>query len=156
MDKYSDTELLNSIRTVIRLARIAQQACEEAGLTMAQYRALTSAVAGRQRAYELAQYTAVSRPAISALTSGMVRDGLIERSGLASDGRGVVFDVTDQGLEMLRNAEHLLIERFEHVLGDATSALEVLDSLALEDALDQQADKDFGVQRRPKGSKNAS
>ncbi|MGW4030058.1 MarR family winged helix-turn-helix transcriptional regulator [Streptomyces sp. NPDC004838] len=148
MEKSPDTELLGSIRAVIRLARIAQQACEEAGLTLAQYRALNSAVSGEQRAYELARYTAVSRPAVSALTNGMVRSGLIERSDTAGDGRGVVFSITDHGVETLRRAEALLVGRIREVLGesgDAVSALSALRVEAIEAALDAQVDKDFGA-----------
>ncbi|MFG2196067.1 MarR family winged helix-turn-helix transcriptional regulator [Streptomyces sp. NPDC048639] len=148
MNKGEDVELLNAVRTVVRLARIAQQACEEGGLTMPQYRALTSAARGRQRAYELARYAAVSRPAISALTNGMVKSGLMERGGLASDGRGVIFDITRHGMEVLASVDRLLVERFQETLGDAEAALKILDSQALEEALDQQADKDFGPSRR--------
>ncbi|MEU6084399.1 MarR family transcriptional regulator [Streptomyces sp. NPDC047108] len=148
MTKGEDAELLSAVRTVIRLARIAQQACEEGGLTMPQYRALTSAASGRQRAYELARYAAVSRPAISALTNGMVKSGLIERSGLASDGRGVIFDITQHGLDVLATVNRLLVERFQETLGSADAALKVLDSEVLAEALEIQADKDFGPARR--------
>jgi DNA-binding MarR family transcriptional regulator len=147
MEKNQDTELLGSIRTVIRLARIVQQACEEAGLTLAQYRALNSAVNGERRAYELARYTAVSRPAVSALTNGMVRAGLIERSDTAGDGRGVVFSITRHGVDTLRAAETLLVERIKDVLGTTGDALAALGALRVEEieaALDAQADKDFG------------
>lgn len=144
--------LLKSIQTIIRLARIAQQVCEEGGLTLAQYRALNSAASGEQRAYELAQYAAVSRPAISALTNGMVKAGLIERSGSAADGRGVIFSATSDGRKILSKVERLLIERFENVLGDAKDALMLLHGDALEAALDTQADKDFGPRRQQKVS----
>ncbi|MFI6287185.1 MarR family winged helix-turn-helix transcriptional regulator [Streptomyces sp. NPDC051018] len=151
MDKSPDTELLGSMRAVIRLARIAQQACEEAGLTLAQYRALNSAVSGEQRAYEIARYTAVSRPAVSALTNGMVRAGLIERSDTAGDGRGVLFSITEHGEGSLRRAEVLLVERITEVLGESSGALSALRALqveAIEEALDDQADRDFGAGRR--------
>lgn len=148
MDESPDPELLSAVRVIIRMARIAQQACEEGGLTMAQYRALTSAVRGKKRAYELAQYTAVSRPAISALTTGMVKLGLIERSGHASDGRGVFFAVTSDGEETLHKVEHLLVRRFADVLGDADEALKMLDSEMLDSVLDLQAEKDFGGPHR--------
>ncbi|WP_329014175.1 MarR family winged helix-turn-helix transcriptional regulator [Streptomyces sp. NBC_00690] len=147
MEKSPDAELLGSIRTVIRLARIVQQACEEAGLTLAQYRALNSAVNGEQRAYELARYTAVSRPAVSALTNGMVRAGLIERSDAARDGRGVLFSITQHGVDTLRGAEDLLVERIKDVLGETGDALGAFRALRVDEieaALDAQADKDFG------------
>lgn len=140
----AERQLLDPIRTVIRLSRIAQQVCEEAGLTLAQYRALNSAVSAGRRAYELAQATAVSRPAVSSLTNGMVKAGLIARESSPEDGRGVVFVITDHGVERLREAERMLIARFAEVLGDAGSALAALDTAPLQAALDEQADKDFG------------
>lgn len=144
MNTGPDTELLGAIRTVIRMARIAQQVCEAGGLTMPQFRALNSAAGGEQRAYELAEYAAVSRPAISALTNGMVKAGLIERSGTAADGRGVLFSITATGLETLRHVERLLVERFAEVLGDSRAALAALHSAELETALNTQRDKEFG------------
>jgi len=137
--------LIDAIRTVIRLARIAQQACEEVGLTLPQYRALNSAARGPQRAFELARYSAVSRPAMSALTAGLERQGLAERSTAAADGRGVFFSTTQKGLDTLYAAERLLAERFEEVLGDAQATLEALDTEAIEQALDRQVDRDFGT-----------
>jgi DNA-binding MarR family transcriptional regulator len=151
MCRYSssvaDDQLLDPIRTVIRLSRIAQQVCEEAGLNLAQYRALNSAVEVGQRAYELAQATAVSRPAVTSLTGGMVRAGLIERTASPDDGRGVVFVITPLGLQRLRDAERMLVARFAEVLGDAAPALAALETGALQAALDEQADRDFGRRR---------
>lgn len=54
MSAKASVDLLDSVRTVIRLSRIAQQVCEEAGLNLAQYRALNSARSTGQRAFELA------------------------------------------------------------------------------------------------------
>ncbi|WP_051792735.1 MarR family winged helix-turn-helix transcriptional regulator [Amycolatopsis jejuensis] len=145
MTRRADGELLGAVRTIIRLARVAGQVCEEGGLTLAQYRALHSADRGDQRAYELAQYAAVSRPAISALTNGMVKSGLIERVSLAADGRGVLFSITDTGRRTLRSVEDELVARFKKVLGDSTAALAMLNDEALVAAIDIQADKDFGT-----------
>ncbi|MET0738758.1 MAG: MarR family transcriptional regulator [Acidimicrobiales bacterium] len=137
------TELSDSIRTVIRLARIAQQALDEVGLTLPQYRALNSIVRGPQRAFELARYSAVSRPAMSSLTTGLERQGWIERQVATDDGRGVTFVATDAGREQFEAAEDLLRERFATVLGDATEALLGLDTATIEDALDRQVERDF-------------
>lgn len=145
--RVADDELLDPIRTVIRLARIAQQVCEEAGLNLAQYRALHSAVHTGQRAFELAQATAVSRPAVTSLANGMVKAGLIEREASPDDGRGVVFVITPLGTERLREAERMLVARFADVLGDAAPALAALETAALHTALDEQADRDFGKRR---------
>lgn len=148
MGESADGELLKSIRVVIRLARIAQQACEEGGLTLAQYRALNSAAKSGQRAYELARNSAISRPAVSALTNGMVKAGLVERCESDDDGRGVIFHITDHGLKTLRTAERLLVGRFDQVLGGATEALAALDDGVLDAALDIQVGKDFGPKTR--------
>lgn len=144
MPEDGHADLLAAIRTTIRLARIAQQACEEAGLNLAQYRALTSARGAGRRAFELAKATAVSRPAVTSLMNGLARSGLIARESAHDDGRGVRFVVTPLGAERLRHADALLIERFTDTLGDARVALEALSTMPLEAALDAQADRDFG------------
>ena len=135
--------LTDAIRTVIRLARIAQQALDEVGLSLPQYRALNAIVRGPQRAFELARYSAVSRPAMSALTTGLERQGWIEREAAPADGRGVSFVATDEGRRQFARAEDVLRRRFASVLGDATGALQALDTGALEAALDHQAERDF-------------
>lgn len=147
MADHPEQDLLEPIRTVIRLSRIAQQVCEEAGLNLAQYRALNSAVASGRRAYQLAQATAVSRPAVTSLTNNMVKAGLIARQVSTEDGRGVVFEITDLGLERLQNAERMLVERFNEVLGAGAPALAALDTVPLLAALDEQAARDFGKPR---------
>jgi DNA-binding MarR family transcriptional regulator len=126
------------------MARIAQQVCEEVGLTLPQYRSLNSAARGRRRAFELARYSSVSRPAMSALTAGLERMGLFERSAAESDGRGVYFVASERGLEALAEVERLLVERFAEILGPAALALTDLDTVAIEAALDEQLERDFG------------
>lgn len=143
MSDHADHDLTDSIRTVIRLARIAQQALDEVDLTLPQYRALNAIVRGPQRSFELARYSAVSRPAMSALTTGLERQGWIRREAAAADGRGVSFVATDAGRAQFERAEDLLRQRFAAVLGDATEALLALDTDALEAALDHQAEQDF-------------
>lgn len=140
-------DLIDPIRAVIRLSRIAQQVCEEVGLNLAQYRALNSAIGAGTRAMALAQATAVSRPAVTSLTNGMIKAGLIAREASPDDGRGVVFVVTPLGREKLETAERRLVERFTEVLGDAAPALARLETAALQAALDEQADRDFGKRR---------
>jgi DNA-binding MarR family transcriptional regulator len=82
---------------------------------------------------------------MSALTAGLERQGLAERSTSAVDGRGVFFSTTQKGLDTLYAAERLLAERFTEVLGDAQATLEALDTEAIERALDRQVDRDFGT-----------
>ena len=143
--------LLESIRLVIRLARVAQQACEELGLSLPQYRALNFA-RDKRRAYELADYSDVSRPAISALTTGLERAGLLERSHIEADGRAVYFITSKKGKDLLARAESLLVKRFAEALGTATSAVEILSALDAESisaALDEAAAVTLGSSDRP-------
>jgi DNA-binding MarR family transcriptional regulator len=137
------SDLTDPIRTVIRLARIAQQALDEVGLTLPQFRALNAVVRGPQRAMDLARYSAVSRPAMSALTAGLEKQGWVERRSSTDDGRGVSFVATPAGWQQFEVAEEVLRQRFGAVLGDSVSALLALDSDALEGALDRQAERDF-------------
>ncbi len=133
--------LLESIRLIIRLARIAQQACEEVGLSLPQYRALNFA-RNKRRAYELADYSVVTRPAISALTTGLERANLLERSHTEEDGRAVYFITSQLGMDLLAEVETLLVQRFTEALGPATSALDILstlDSDLISTALDEAA-----------------
>lgn len=143
----ADEALLESMRTVIRLARIAHQACEEAGLTLAQYRALNSARTAGRRAFEIAQSTAVSRPAVTSLTNGMIQAGLIAKEASEADGRGVVFVITAHGQERLEAAERILVERSREWLGPAADDLAALSTERLSAALDALADRDFGPRR---------
>jgi DNA-binding MarR family transcriptional regulator len=137
------TDLTDSIRTVIRLARIAQQALDEVGLTLPQYRALNAIVRGPQRAMDLARYSAVSRSAMSALTTGLEKQGWAERRTATEDGRGVTFVATDAGRAKFQAAERLLHAHVTAVLGDATDVLLALDTDVIEAALDRQVERDF-------------
>jgi DNA-binding MarR family transcriptional regulator len=82
---------------------------------------------------------------MSALTSGLERQGLVERTTAEADGRGVFFNPTKKGLETFSRAERLLAERFNDVLGDARGTLKALDTSSIEAALDAQVDRDFGT-----------
>jgi DNA-binding MarR family transcriptional regulator len=143
--------LLASIRLIIRLARVAQQTCEELGLSLPQYRALHFA-RDKRRAYELADYSDVSRPAISALTTGLERAGLLERSHTEEDGRAVYFITSQAGRDLLAQAEALLVRRFTEALGPLTPAIETfsaLDSEMIMAALDTAAAITLGTPEKP-------
>jgi DNA-binding MarR family transcriptional regulator len=144
MKEQRDERLVVAIRTVIRLSRIAQQVCEQMGLTLPQYRALSMSVRIKRRAHEIATYTAVSRPAIAALTAGLERLKLVEREVAESDKRGVYFVASAEGRKAVAEAEREMAIRFADVLGDSVDVLNVLASPAFEKALDNQAEREFG------------
>jgi len=143
--RTDDEGLLDAVRVVMRLARIIERCCDEAGLTMPQYRALNHAARGKRRSYELARFSAVSRAAMSALTTGMLKAGLLERNDAEGDGRGVEFGATKHGLDVLASLEDRLVERFAEVLGPAAASLTSLDGAAIEAALDREVDREFGT-----------
>lgn len=137
---------------MIRLARLAQQVCDEVGLTLPQYRALSMAVGGRRRSYEIATYTEVSRPATAAVTAGLERLDLLHRTVAEDDRRGVYFTATEAGVEVVAEAERLMVERFGEGLGANLDVLRPLASPGVERALDARAAVDFGpveIVRRP-------
>jgi DNA-binding MarR family transcriptional regulator len=137
-------DLTTAIRTVIRLGRVAQQSCEEVGITLPQYRALSMATGTRRRAHEMAAYTAVSRPAIAAVTAGLEKAGLLDRTIAEHDKRGVYYVATDEGRRVVRDVEERMAERFTAVLGPSLPLVEALSDPALESALDAEAARTFG------------
>lgn len=77
------------------------------GLTLAAYDVLVQlaeAPGRRLRMTELADAVLLSRSGITRLVDRLVRDGLVERSPVAEDGRGVAATLTGAGLERLRGA----------------------------------------------------
>ncbi|SDT32707.1 MarR family winged helix-turn-helix transcriptional regulator [Jiangella sp. DSM 45060] len=136
--------LVAAIRTTIRLARLAQQVCDENGLTLPQYRGLSIVVADRRRAHEIASYTSTSRPAIASLTAGLERMGLVERETAESDRRGVYYTATDKGRLLIAEIDATMAAKFTEVLGENTALLHTLASEQIEAALDAQIAHDFG------------
>jgi DNA-binding MarR family transcriptional regulator len=137
--------LLTGIRMVIRLARIAQQVCEQEGLTLPQYRALVKIAHTRHRAHEIAHLTAVSRPAVTALTTGLLRMQLIDSAVDEIDKRGVYFVATRAGKKLLAEVDSKLVERFAQVLGESANTLaSFAGTAAIEAALNRQTKREFG------------
>jgi DNA-binding MarR family transcriptional regulator len=75
------------------------------GLSMTQWRSLAGvAYAGPCAMKELALFTAVDRTTLTRVVDQLVRDGLVVRSGAASDRRQVMLTVTEEGRELFRRA----------------------------------------------------
>jgi DNA-binding MarR family transcriptional regulator len=146
MKEQQQERLLHAIRMVIRLSRIAQQVCEKAGITLPQYRAISSLAYRKRRAHEIASHTAVSRPAVTALMTGLEKMGLIEREVDEFDKRGVHFIASTKMKKVLAEVERDLVRRFGEVLGDSAKSLAALTGTeAIEEALDRQAEREFGA-----------
>ena len=107
-------EWIDGVRSLVRLSRVAQWECERTGITLPQYRALLNVSLGTRRASELADFAAVSRPAVTALVNGLVELGLLRRKAVPADGRGVPLVATAKGRRAVGRAERAL-ERGERL-----------------------------------------
>ncbi len=135
-DRYPRAEELASWREFLRAhARLTRQMetdlVREQRLSLASYDVLVQlaeAPGRRLRMTDLADALLLSRSGVTRLVGRLERIGLVGRSRAADDGRGVVAELTDRGLDRLRTASvtHLAgIAR--HFAGQLTSAqLELL------------------------------
>ncbi|MET7573312.1 MarR family transcriptional regulator [Streptomyces sp. NPDC005492] len=128
-----------------RMVRYVRQSAVTGGLSTA-----ASAVLGRLgregpcRLTDLARAEGVSQPNMTQLVTRLERADLVRRTADRSDGRGVLVEVTDTGLEVSRqrraeraHALHLLIEE---LTGPEQRAVRVA-LPALARAIDTQEDK---------------
>ena len=68
-------DLTAGIRLLARLARVAERACRESGISLPQYRLLLSISGQSQRPSELAVQVGVSRPTLTSLVDGLAQAG---------------------------------------------------------------------------------
>jgi DNA-binding MarR family transcriptional regulator len=129
----ADQEVLFTagIRLLARLARVAERACQETGVSLPQYRILVS-ISGRPlRASELAAHVGVSRPTLTSLVDGLEQSGLLRRRPVPTDRRGIWLEPTEAGLQAVADAEHVLAQRLLElvdredvtIVGDVVGAL---------------------------------
>jgi len=117
-------DFTSGIRLLARLARVAEQACQQTGISLPQYRLLVSITGRPQRASELAAHVGVSRPTLTSLVDGLAATGCLRRAPVASDRRGIQLVVTDAGREALRRADAALGRRLRELAGpDAARAV---------------------------------
>jgi DNA-binding MarR family transcriptional regulator len=122
--------LYRAVRSVAILSRQFERACVEMGLSLPQYRLLLWVRHGPQRAAELANRAAVRRPTLTALVDGLEAEGLLSRTAVEGDRRGIRLEVTEKGLDLLaRTEEHL--GRLLQQLSDGEHGEAILDHLAL-------------------------
>ena len=150
-------EWIDGVRSLVRLSRVAQWECERTGITLPQYRALLNVSLGTRRASELADFAAVSRPAVTALVNGLVELGLLRRKAVPADGRGVHLVATAKGRRAVARAESAMVTRLTGILGDRPETRAMLRELSgLEGALDEDLVRDvLGRRTAEKSSKPA-
>ena len=111
------------IRLLARLARVADQACLSTGISLSQYRLLTSIADGPQRASVLAAVVDVSRPTLTSLVDGLEDAKLIRRIPVPADRRGTQLELTGAGKHAILIAERALTERMVQLIGADVSGI---------------------------------
>lgn len=135
-----EPDFIPGIRLLARLARVAEKACQESGISLPQYRLLVSISSHPQRASDLALRVGVSRPTLTSLVDGLAQSNLLRRVPVPSDRRGIQLEPTDEGHDAIRRAESVLSSRLlELVPRDVASAVAPVVS-AVEAALNQVAE----------------
>ena len=123
----------------IHLLRRVRKVDEASGLSAARLSALSVLVFGGPTTLgRIARAEQVSAPTMSRLVTGLERDGLVTREGLAEDGRAVLLRATEDGRRILLEGRERRITELVGLFGDLPpAAIESLDTAAaiVEEAL---------------------
>ena len=103
-----DEKLIEGARVLAHLGRVLEKACDAAGVTISQYRILSYVGFQAQRAGELADRAAVSRPTLTVALDTLEQRGLVRRERVPGDRRGIRLELTDSGRQALHAAEDAL------------------------------------------------
>ncbi|MGX4693969.1 MarR family winged helix-turn-helix transcriptional regulator [Streptomyces sp. JNUCC 63] len=99
----SDAPPEDLIIAVEQMVRYVRRSATTGGLSTAASSALARlSREGPHRLTELARAEGVSQPGMTQLVTRLERSGLVRRTADHSDGRGVLVEATDSGLELFR------------------------------------------------------
>ena len=121
-----------AVRAVVFMGRLFEYECRELGISMAQDRMLLYLRHGPKRAGELAAQASITRPSLSTLIGALEKQGLVRRTTVDADRRGVRLELSKKGLAAIERVER----RFTEVFDDATTEC---DRPRLLDALEELA-----------------
>lgn len=127
------------VRTLARLARVAEQACQSTGISLPQYRLLVAVSGSSQRASALAERVGVSRPTLTSLVDGLERNQLLVRKRVATDRRGIRLEPTEAGLEAVTRAEFALTNRLRGLINPEHASVANEIAVAVSENLDREA-----------------
>lgn len=130
-------------RVLARLAKQLEQALDEVGLSLPQYRLLGWLEHGDHASARLAERLAVTPPSITALVDGLVGRGLVERRPDPADRRRLPLHLTATGHAALADADRAVEGRLADLLThvDPAAGAEAAASLSVwHDALDRARD----------------
>ncbi|WP_425840836.1 MarR family transcriptional regulator [Streptomyces fractus] len=120
------------IGSVEQLVRHVRRSAVTGGLSTAASAALARlGREGPQRLTDLARAEGVSQPNMSQLVTRMERAGLVRRTADHSDGRGVLVDVTDSGMEVFRQRRAERDQALNDLVWELTPAEQTAVRLAL-------------------------
>jgi long-chain acyl-CoA synthetase len=100
------------------LGRQVEWALCEVELSAAQYRLLGLLDTRPEVASVLADKLTVSRPSITTVVDGLVARGLVERGSAEGDRRRVTHDLTEAGRALLQEADRVVEQSLQHVIGE--------------------------------------
>lgn len=124
-ETVADPDFTAGIRLLARLARVAERACQETGISLPQYRLLVSISGEAQRASDLAVQVGVSRPTLTSLVDGLEHNKLLRRVPVPTDRRGIQLEPTDAGRAAIERAEDVLTMRLLQLVDrDVASTVE--------------------------------
>ncbi len=112
------------VGTTLLTDRLDRDLREMHDLSMPEYEILvrlSEAPGRRMRMAELAGSISHSRSRVTHTVSRLEKDGLVERTACASDGRGVEAVLTDEGFARLEEASHTHVEGVRRFLVDLAS-----------------------------------
>jgi DNA-binding MarR family transcriptional regulator len=113
--KTSDDAVL-AMRSVAHTGWVIERECANLGITLAQYRLLDFVRAEPVRAGALATKAAISRPNLTTVVDTLEARGWIRREAVPGDRRGVTLEVTDSGLDILRQVDDAFADRIDALL----------------------------------------
>lgn len=114
--RSEDPEFVAGIRLLARLARVAERACRESGISLPQYRLLVSISGEPQRASELALQVGVTRPTLTSLVDGLEQQKLLRRVPVPTDRRGIQLVPTEAGQLAIKRAEGVLASQLRRLV----------------------------------------
>lgn len=103
-------------RAAARLSKLIENALDEVGLSLPQYRLMVLLADGSAVATALARRLTVTRPSITALADGLVERGFVTRVPDARDRRCVTHSLTAAGHTALGQGDHVIRHHLETVL----------------------------------------
>ncbi|MEU3244064.1 MULTISPECIES: MarR family winged helix-turn-helix transcriptional regulator [unclassified Streptomyces] len=119
MDTGTPAPAEDLMTAVERLVRYVRRSAVTGGLSTAASSALSRlGREGPQRLTELARAENVSQPNMTQLVTRMERAGLVRRAADHSDGRGVLVEATDEGLDVFRRRRAERAEALRRLIED--------------------------------------